>query len=43
MGEIPGKRTKWGKKCYQDTLLTPQQRYDKDNYTIDLTGPEATY
>jgi ribonuclease HI len=30
-------------KVIKDTLLTPQQRYVKDNYTIDLAGPEATY
>jgi len=24
-------------------LLTPQQSYGKDRYTIDLTGPERTY
>ncbi len=24
-------------------LLAPQQSYGKDNYTIDLAGPEATY
>ncbi len=27
----------------KNALLTPQQKYGKDNYTIDLTGPEATY
>jgi hypothetical protein len=30
-------------KAIKDTLLEPQQSYGKDNYTIDLTGPEATY
>ena len=43
LGEIPGKRTKRGTKAIKDALLAPQQSYDKDNYTIDLTGPEATY
>jgi hypothetical protein len=27
----------------KNTLLTPQQNYGKDSYTIDLTGPEETY
>jgi hypothetical protein len=27
----------------KDAPLTPQQSYDKDSNTIDLTGPEATY
>jgi hypothetical protein len=27
----------------KNTLLTTQQNYGKDNYTIDLTGPESTY
>ncbi len=30
-------------KAIKDALLAPQQSYDKDNYTIDLAGPEATY
>ena len=30
-------------KTIKDSLLTPQQNYGKDNYTIDLAGPEATY
>ena len=30
-------------KAIKDSLLAPQQNYGKDNYTIDLTGPEATY
>ena len=30
-------------KAIKDALLAPQQSYGKDNYTIDLAGPEATY
>ena len=30
-------------KAIKDTLLTPQQNYGKDNYTIDLAGPKTTY
>ncbi len=27
----------------KETLLTPGKNFGKDNYTIDLTGAEATY
>ena len=30
-------------KAIKDALLTPQQSYGKDDYTIDLSEPEATY
>ena len=30
-------------KAIKDALLAPEQSYGKDNYTIDLAGPEATY
>jgi hypothetical protein len=30
-------------KAIKDALLTPQQSYAKDNYTIDLAGQESTY
>jgi hypothetical protein len=30
-------------RAIKNTLLSPQQNYGKDRYTIDLAGPEATY
>ncbi len=30
-------------KDIKEALMTPGQNYGKDNYTIDLTGSEATY
>jgi hypothetical protein len=30
-------------KDIKETLMTLEQNYGKDRYTIDLTGPEATY
>ncbi len=30
-------------KDIKEALMTPGQNYGKDNYTIDLTGAEATY
>jgi hypothetical protein len=34
---------KEAKKDIKTVLLAPQQNYGKDNYTINLTGPEQTY
>jgi hypothetical protein len=30
-------------KDIKTTLMTPEQNYGKDSYTIDLTGTEMTY
>jgi hypothetical protein len=44
LGEIPNKRTECSEAArdIKEALLTPGKNFGKDNYTIDLTGAEAT-